>query len=830
VRSTICGTGSGPATLHLLSEDGVYLARVAFHVAWRDFTLEDGVVYALTRNPDTDLPHPNIPWHHGDRRLSLVGAVPPSPTTITGTSMTHTKRPAGATPADRDAPRPDRVLRRFLPLPCAVLALGLPAALAAQSESPPVPALRAGSGAAEVRLDGLLDEPVWTAADSIADLIEVEPVAGARPSGRTVVRVLASADAVIVGIVAYDPDPAGVVSYAKARDANLEHEDHVRLLFDTFLDHRSGYVFAVNPAGARYDALVSHRGESQDSNWDAIWEAATARTPEGWSAEIRIPIKSLAFAAGLDRWGFNIERRVQRLQETSRWATPSQDARVTQPSLAGTITGLPPFSLGLGLTVRPALTGGGSKQGPGLPIDRSLEPSLDASQRLGPNLLATGTVNTDFAETEVDTRRTNLTRFPLFFPEKRTFFLEGTDIFDFGLGTGTDVMPFYSRRIGLVSGREVPLNVGGKLSGRVGGTNIGALAARTGAEDSVAPATNLAVVRVRQNVLRESSAGVIATAGDPLGRSGSWLAGTDFTYQTSRFAGDKNFLVGVWGLAMGRDSLVGDRTAAGILLDYPNDLWDVAVSYKRIGDGFDPSLGFVPRTGVHMISLNATYAPRPRWQLVRQMFHEFRASGVTDLDGNWESYRVFMAPVNWRLESGDRFELNVAPEGQRLVEPFELAGDAVIPAGSYHFTRFRLEVESASKRPLGGQVTWWFGGFYSGTLHQIELEGSWRPSGTFAVEVNAERDIGRLPEGNFTTDLLGTRVQVNFSPDLTLSSFVQWDTESRLLGSNTRLRWTFDPLGDVFLVYNHNLADRTPGGLGFASNELLAKVQYAVRF
>jgi hypothetical protein len=714
---------------------------------------------------------------------------------------------------------------------CFALTLGVPAlpvAVTGQSGHPPAPTLRVGDGAAEIRVDGRLDEPEWSTVDSIADLTQVEPVAGARPTGRTVVRVLASADAIIVGVVAYDPDPTGIVSFTKARDADLGDEDHVRLLFDTFLDHRSGYVFAVNPGGARYDALVSNRGESENESWDAIWEAATARTPEGWSLEIRLPVKSLAFAAGLDRWGFNIERRIQRLQETSRWATPSQDARVTQPSLAGLITHLPDFSFGLGLTVRPALSGGGSKPGTGVPIDETLEPSLDASQRMGPNLLTTLTVNTDFAETEVDTRRTNLTRFPLFFPEKRTFFLEGTDIFDFGLGLHEDLIPFYSRRIGLVSGQEVPLIVGGKLSGRVGGTNIGALAVRTGEADSLAPATTMAVVRVRQNVLQESSVGAIATAGDPLGRSNSWLAGTDFTFQTSRLAGDKNFLVGVWGLVMNRDSLEGDRTAAGVTVDYPNDLWDVALSYKRIGDGFDPSLGFVPRPGIQTLFLSIDYAPRPQWRLVRQMFHEFRASGVTDLHGNWESYRVFAAPINWRFESGDRFEFNWVPQGERLVEPFEVAAGVEIPAGSYHYTRWRLEVETAAKRPIGGQATWWFGGFYGGTLHQLELEAAWKLSGTFILEINAERDIGRLPQGDFTTDLIGTRLQLNVSPDLTISSFVQWDNETRTLGTNTRLRWTFNPLGDLFVVYNHNLRDRT-GDLGFDGNALLAKVQYAVR-
>ena len=709
------------------------------------------------------------------------------------------------------------------------MALSLPAIAVGQSTPHPVPALRAGPGAANVRLDGRLDEPGWRSTDSIADLTQVEPVEGARPTGRTTVRVLASADAIVVGIVAYDPEPARIVSYTKVSDGSLERDDHIRLLLDTFRDGRSGYVFAVNPAGARYDALVSNRGESENASWDAVWEAAAARTARGWSVEIRIPVRSLAFGRGLDRWGFNIERRIQRLQETSRWATPTRDARVIQSSRAGLLTDLPHFDLGVGLALRPTLTGGARQAGPGLPVEETVEPSLDASQRLGPNLLASLTVNTDFAETEVDARRTNLTRFPLFFPEKRTFFLEGTDIFDFGLGLGSDVLPFFSRRIGLVAGQEVPLTIGGKLSGRLGsGTSLGALAVRTGGADSLAPATTLAAVRVRQDVLRESSVGAMATVGDPLGGSDSWLAGADFTFQTSRLRGDKNFLVGVWGLAMDRAGAVGDGTAAGVKVDYPNDLWDVAVTYRRVGDGFDPSLGFVPRPGVHALSVGATYAPRPGWRLVRQMFHEFRFTGVTDLTGTWESYRVFTAPLNWRLESGDRFEFNVVPEGERLAAPFEVAAGVEIPAGTYHHTRWRLEGEFAAKRPVSGQLTWWFGTFYTGSLHQLEADVAWKPSGLITVELAAERNVGRLPQGDFTTDVVGTRLRVNVSPDLQLAGFVQWDNESRTLGSNTRIRWTFDPLGEAFVVYNHNLADRA-AGLGFDGNALLVKVQYALR-
>jgi Domain of unknown function (DUF5916) len=691
------------------------------------------------------------------------------------------------------------------------------------------PSLRATAVSAPLRLDGHLDEPQWQAADSIAELTEVEPTEGAVPVARTVVRVLATPDALMFGVMAYDPDPSGIVTFTKSRDASLGSEDHARLVLDTFGDGRTGYVFAVNPGGARYDAVVANRGESENSEWDGVWEARTARSPMGWSVEIRIPIRSLIFKEGTPGWGFNIQRRVQRLQATSRWAGPRRDYRVTQTSHAGLLVGLPAFRLGVGMSVRPSVVAGGGVPEAGADFDATATGSLDVTQRVAANLLGSLTVNTDFAETEVDTRQTNLTRFPLFFPEKRTFFLEGADVFGFGLGLESDVRPFFSRRIGLVSGQEVPLRLGAKLNGQVGNTDVGALVVRTGSESGIAPGATMGVVRFRQNVLRESSAGVIATFGDPLDRKGGWLAGADFTFQTSRFQGDKNFLIGIWGLVNGRQDLSGDRTAAGLKIDYPNDLWDIAFTYRRVGEAFDPSLGFVPRPGVHAARLGVNFQPRPGWRSVRQMFYEFQASLVTDLDGDWESYRVFMAPLNWRLESGDRFEVNVVPDGEKLAAPFEVADSVIISPGSYRNVRYRLEVQSAAKRRMSGQATWWFGGYYGGTLHQLELDLQWTPIALLTFSVNAERDIGDLPEGHFTKDLVGTRIRVNLSPDLALASFLQYDNESRSFGTNTRLRWTFHPLGDLFVVYNHNLAE-TLDRWDFASNQLLVKLQYTLRY
>ena len=710
-----------------------------------------------------------------------------------------------------------------------------PNALAQGNKSKPE--LRAGALTSNIALDGILDEPEWNTTDSIANLTQVEPVEGATPAARTVVKVMMDASTLVIGIRCDNPPNVGTVSFARDRDATLDAEDHVRIVLDTYLDGRSGYVFAINPNGARYDAIIVEHGEGADRNWDAAWQAVTSRTERGWSAEVIIPVRSLLFGRGLKTWGFNVQRRIQRLQETDRWSSAQRDYEITQTSRAGRITGIPQLELGLGLTVRPSISAKGGYASPGSPFDSQADLSLDATQRIGANTIASLTANTDFGETEVDTRRTNLTRFPLFFPEKRTFFLEGSDIFEFGFGLGEDVRPFFSRRIGLLEEREVPLDVGGKFNGRVNDTNFGGLVVRTGRLDTLSTANTMGVLRVRQNVLGESAIGIIATAGDPQGIRNSWLGGADLTYQTSQFRSDKNLLIGVWNLAMDRRGLQSKKSARGFKIDYPNDLWDSFLTYKWIDDGFDPSLGFVPRSGVQIASMGINYSPRPSHPIgplhVRQMFVEFEPSVVTNLDGRWESYEVFFAPVNWRLESGDRFEFNIVPVGERLEEPFEISEGVTVPTGEYNWRRYRLEGGLATKRKFSGQLTWWFGDFYDGKLDQIEATAAWKPSPLFIVEFSGERNIGRLPEGKFTEDLIGTRFRLNFSPDLQLNSFVQYQSESHSFGSNTRLRWTFDPLGDLFVVYNHNLVTRTGldrRGLRFDSNELLLKAQYNFRF
>lgn len=740
------------------------------------------------------------------------------------------------------------------------LLVGLSQSLSAQSSAQSPLTLRAGTLSQGLKLDGRLDEAAWALADSIGGLTEVEPVVGRTPFARTVIKVLVDNERLIIGVRADDPEPEAIVAFARERDASLANEDHIKLVFDTFRDGRSGFVFAVNPHGARYDALIADQGNSENANWDAVWNASAVRTASGWSAEFEIPVRSLQFGGGLTAWGFNVQRRIQRRLETDRWASPVRDFKITQMFRAGTLTDLPSFALGIGLQVRPSVMTSSGLPAPKASRIDARDASLDVTQTLGANALAALTVNTDFAETEVDTRRTNLTRFPVVFPEKRTFFLQGADIFDFGLGLGDDVRPFFSRRIGLLDGTEVPIRAGVKVTGRGNGANVGALALHTG--EVIAPANRtaarpgtentLGVLRYRQNLFRESNVGVLAAFGDPVGRANSWTAGTDLTYQTSRFRRNKNLSAGAWLLETNRAGLIGDTRAFGAQVDYPNDIWDATLTYKRIGDGFDPSLGFVPRRAAQIVELQTNFQPRPKRPIaglhVRQMFHEFVPRVVTDLNGRWESYRIFMAPINWRLESGDRFELNYNPTGERLVAPFTIAPGVTIPTGVYNWYRMRFEGGLATKRKLSGQFTWWTGPFYTGRLNEYIVTSAWRPTPVFNLELNTTRNVGRLREGAFTQTLVGSRVKVNFSPNLQFNSYAQYDNQSDTFGANTRVRWTFSPLGDLFVVYNHNLRHdldpasglpitspsqldpRVDGRWGLASNQLLVKVQYAWRY
>ena len=399
-------------------------------------------------------------------------------------------------------------------------------------------------------------------------------------------------------------------------------------------------------------------------------------------------------------------------------------------------------------------------------------------------------------------------------------------------------MPFWSRRIGLFDGQTVPIAVGTKESGRVGETSFGLLAVRTGAVPGLVLATDMAVVRVKRNVLGESSVGFIGTTGDPTGATGSWLAGADVFFQSSHVLGDKNAQLGLWGLTMDGRNLAGSKTAAGVSLFYPNDTWNNFLGYYRVGDGFQPALGFVPRPGVQQFNLALNYLPRAtapwlaRW-LSRAAF-ELIGVLVTDLNGRWETVFGRLSALNLAFQNGDQFAIAAHPEAERLDTPFGIAPGDTIPTGSYTFLRYRIDYVRASKRRVSWVLSYWGGGFYNGRLSEYVGTVVLKPSPLLIVELSGERDQGRIVPSTvpvpFVLERYGMKLRVNPSPDLEFNAFTQYDNSSRQLGTDIRIRWSFRPNGDFFLTYNHNI-DVPIGGrpLTFDSNRLSTKLQYTLQ-
>src|SRR5262249_13636738 len=386
----------------------------------------------------------------------------------------------------------------------------------------------------------------------------------------------------------------------------------------------------INPSGARSDGQISNNAQDLSRDWDGIWNAATARTADGWTAEIEIPFKTLRFRPDQTVWGFNVERQIKHVFETDRWAAARVTSWIGNLADAGQLTGLEGARQGHGLDVRPYVSGGEDTG------DGQFTGGLDVFKNLTPNLNASVTVNTDFAETEADIRQVNLTRFPLFFPEKRAFFLEGTGVFDVaGLAGGTDLIPFFTRRIGMHgdedTGGEVPIGAGAKVVGRQDAYNAGVLDVETrDLPDGSLPRQNLFAARVSRNLFEQSWVGAIVTNGNPEGTGGNNLIGADARVATSKFHGNRNVALDPFAERTD-DAVLGKDDAAGFGLSYPNDRWDLFLNWKQIGDNFQPALGFVPRVGIRTSNARIAFQPRPQRWGIRQFFVEFEPQYITNL-------------------------------------------------------------------------------------------------------------------------------------------------------------------------------------------------------
>ncbi len=704
----------------------------------------------------------------------------------------------------------------------------------------------AGRGAGPIQIDGVLDEPAWGAAGVIPSLTQQEPSPGGPTPYATEVRVLVDADTLYLGVTCHDPDPSRIAVHTMQRDGDFSGDDTVAFVLDPFGDRRNGYYFLVNASGARADGLIS-QASAISLNWDGIWDARTRRNADGWVAEISIPSRTLRFKPGLPAWGFNVERVVARDRVTLRWSGTTHDAVLNDLRRAGSLNGVEGLKQGIGLSVSPYGLGR---------YDRDLEAhdsallgqaGIDVTYNVTPQLAAVATVNTDFAETESDTQQINLTRFPLFFPEKRTFFLEGSNLFEFGLDLGTEFIPFFSRRVGLFNGEIVPIDAGAKVLGRAGPWGIAALDLVT-ASAPEAPGANLFAGRVTYDAGTHLRLGALGTRGSPDGVTDNSLGALDAVWKTSTFREDKNLAFSAWGARSAGELPAGDPDGWGGSVSYPNDRWAFNLAVNQYGDALDPALGFLPRPGTRFYDAGAAFQPRPaedgpfRW--VRQFFFELYPTRVDDLHGDPESWNVFMAPFNVETRTGEHLEANVQPEFERLTAPFEISPGVVIPVGEYHFTRYRIEMESSSHYPLSAGNTVWFGDFFGGQLSQWVTFASYSTrGGHFQVQISSENDFGHLPEGDFTARLHILKTVYAFNPYVLLSILAQYDntclsdvpgvTKCENAGLNARLRWTFQPGNDLFVVWNRNWNGTDLGGipvsLGPRTDAFIVKLRWTFR-
>jgi len=636
-------------------------------------------------------------------------------------------------------------------------------------------------------LDGVLDEAAWAAAEPITDFVQIDPVLGAAPSEPTEVRILYDADYLYIGARLHDRDPAHIVRNVMVRQPRLFGEDRLHVILDTFHDRRNGYYFEVNPNGLRADALIENNTTLIES-WDGIWDAASSVDDGGWSTELRIPMKSLSFDANADAWGLNLYRSISARGEFLSWNTDIIADQPYAPALAGRLTGLEGLRQGVGLDVTPSLTVHQHDGRATHTESTEWEPSLDLLYKLTNATTAALTLNTDFSATEVDDRQVNLTRFSLFFPEKRTFFLQDAGIFEFG-GLAENGRPFFSRTIGLgANGEPLDLEGGLKVTGREGRASFGALAVRQSA-GTATPAQNLFVGRGVVNVLEQSSAGVIATMGDPEGGDNS-VVGGDFRYRNAHLPGNQVLEATAWAQRSHTPGTAGGDAAYGGSFRLPNDRWYVENFATWIEPSFDPAMGFVNRPGIRNLNGFFRFRTRPEdsdW-LIANNYWLFLEQ-VDDLAGNVQSGVVEVMPWGPYSKGNDFYR----PMWQRFrevpTEAFLLFDRLPVAAGDYSFDHWSFRVETSEARALRVYATVGAGDFYDGERRSFELDSTWRVSRHLSLDVDWQWDDVRLSSGSFISRLYRSRLAWALNARTAWILLAQYDNVSRALGLDLRLQW-----------------------------------------
>ncbi len=703
--------------------------------------------------------------------------------------------------------------------------------------------IRATRLAEPLELDGLLQENVYESVASVGDFVQQVPYEGEPATENTRVWVFFDDENVYISARCWDTQPGRMVANELRRDnIGIFYNDNFAVTLDTFYDRRNGFLFQTNPIGGIGDGYMTDE-RVHDRDWNTVWRTQSRTFEDGWTVEMAIPFKSLRYRPGqVQIWGINF-RRINPAKNEHSYLTriPASLAGrgVYKVSSSATLVGIEPPSGAKNLEFKPyalsSLTTNLAAE-PAFDNDLSGDLGFDVKYGLTRSLTTDFTYNTDFAQVEADQQQVNLTRFSLFFPEKREFFLEGRGIFAFGdpgglRGGGSSFgfrppsntpILFYSRRIGLSEGQTVPIVAGGRLTGRVGRYSVGALAVRTGDTDAIATApTSFAVFRVKRDILRRSNIGVIATH----------RSLTEDLSGTNQAVGlDANLVffqdlrVDGYYARTRTTGLSGDEESYRAGLDYAGDRYGLKVEHLSVGEAFKPDVGFLRRTSFRRSFGQARFSPRPSGiRVLRRIGFEPSLEYITDLEGRVET-RQGKASVFFELENGDRWNVDYDDNFEYLVEDFEIADGIVIPPGDYGFNDVTTTYRLGGQRKVTGSIRFLRGGFFGGTRTETSYRGRVEISPKFSIEPNVSVNWVDLPQGAFTARLFGARATFTASQRMFVGALVQYNSSGESLGSNVRLRWEYEPGSDLFVVYSDG---RDVAGTGFP---VLENRSVAVKF
>ena len=699
-------------------------------------------------------------------------------------------------PRTRIQVKPDKTLA-FCALFLVMLLSTIPS-FAQRSDPDRLKALRVDS---PIDLDGVLDEEAWVTAPGISNFTQRELEENEPATEKTEVAVLFTETDLYIGVWCFDTEPDSIIAQKMSWDFSYGTEDNFEIVLDTYADSRNAYFLVINPNGAQYDSLITDNGRKSNSDWNGVWYVATKRTDQGWFAEIRIPFSTLKFSPEDEQtWGINFERNIRHKREQVLWQGWSRDASIRQVNRAGRLEGLEGLTRMKVFEFRPYVIGGVEKEREEK-AGRMADLGLDFNYIVNPTVKLDFTINPDFGQVESDRLIVNLTRFSISYPEKRPFFLEAQNFFDFSLGRA---QPYYSRRIGIYQGQETPIIGGSRFLGKMGRSTLGVMVLQTAKTDT-ASTRNFSLIRWKQDILKQSSIGILAIGTTQKGRFNG-TGGFDLLYSTSKLFGDKNFAIGgAIAATYTSDSDVKSGTAHRLFISYPNDLIEIDASWERVGQDFNPEVGFLRRTSYQLFSTEWQFNPRPKFlPWIRQL--EIKpielSYYIDDITKEMQSVYMEFRPLGLFLKSGDAMEFNIQRNAENLTEEFEIRDGYIIPAGRYWTNRAELQIETFEGRPVVADVAIDWGQFYDGSSTEWEAQLTWKLNRHFSTSFAYQRTDITLAAGSFAIDEVVGRMNFSINPKLFGSVFAQWNNDDDEVLFNFRVTWIPKPGASLYFVIN----------------------------